>query len=118
MSFINSLWVKLFSKQVGADQFGNKYFVGTNKNSLGKNKRYVIYNGIADGSKVPPMWHAWLHYLSSNIPLNADTAPYIWQQEHVQNLTGTKYAYNPNSNCAKLSVYSRWSPDKIEEDKK
>ena len=111
MSLINSLWVKLFCKQVGKDQFGNRYFVGKDKNYLGQAKRFVIYNGQDEGSKVPPMWHAWLHYLSEDIPGNNKV--YDWQQEYVPNLTGTKHAYNPaKSNCTRIETYSKWNPNK------
>jgi len=114
MSFVNRLWVKIFSKQIGVDQFGNKYFIGRGKTSLGQNKRYVVYHGIADGSKVPPMWHAWLHYSSDEVPLGANKLPYSWQKEHIQNLTGSKHAYNPQeSNSFKLKIYSKWNPNEM-----
>lgn len=111
MSFINGLWVKFFCKQVGVDQFGNKYFVGNSKNYLGHNKRYVLYNGINDGSKVPARWHAWLHYLSEKLPSEESQKDYEWQIEHIQNLTGTKAAYDPSkSKHIKLESYSSWRP--------
>lgn len=109
MSFINKLCVKLFSKQIGVDQFGNKYFVGNNTNYLGIQKRFVIYNGIADGSKIPPMWHAWLHYATDSTPNIGVT--YNWQQDYIPNLTGTKYAYSPSpSSHKKFEAYSKWIP--------
>lgn len=112
MSFINSLWVKLFTKQIGADQFCNKYFVGKSTNYLGHPKRFVIYNGRNESSKVPPMWHAWLHYLNDEIP-NNDNELYDWQQKHIPNLTGTKHAYNPaQSKNTKLETYAKWIPNK------
>lgn len=112
MSFVNSLWVKFFCKQVGSDQFGNKYFIGNSKNYLGHKKRYVLYNGIEDGSKVPAGWHAWLHYLSDELPSENPQKNYEWQIEHVQNLTGTKMAYNPSkSKHIKLESYSSWRPE-------
>ncbi len=111
MSLVNSLWVKLFCKQVGVDQFGNKYFIGKRKNYLGQSKRYVLYNGIDDGSKVPAQWHAWLHYLSQELPSDEKQEEYDWQIDHVQNLTGTRMAHNPSeSEHIKLETYSRWIP--------
>lgn len=111
MSFVNSLWVKFFCKQVGSDQFGNKYLIGNSKNYLGRKKRYVLYNGIEDGSKVPASWHAWLHYLSDELPSENSQKNYEWQIEHIQNLTGTKMAYNPSkSKHIKLKSYSSWRP--------
>lgn len=112
MSCINSVWIKLLSTQVGKDQFGNRYFIGNNKNYLGQAKRFVIYNGQDEGSKVPPMWHAWLHYLSDDVPTVDNNKVYNWQQEYVPNLSSTKCAYNlAQSSCTKIETYSKWSPE-------
>jgi NADH:ubiquinone oxidoreductase subunit len=106
---LDSLLIKLLSKKVGSDQFGNEYFVGKRKNYLGRQKRFVVYKGIAEGSKVPALWHAWLHYLSDEIPENCPS--YDWQQEHIPNVTGTKYAYNPREySFDRLKSYVSWSP--------
>ena len=114
MSLINNLWIKFFCKQVGVDQFGNTYFIGKGKNYLGQNKRFVLYNRIDDGSKVPAGWHAWLHYLSKDLPLETQV-DYEWQTAHVQNLTGTKMAHDPSkSKHIKLESYSKWNPEKLE----
>ena len=109
---INKLWVKLFCRKVGTDQFGNGYYIGSDKNYLKRSKRYVVYKGIDDGSKVPPMWHSWLHYLSDEIPDKNKTKEYEWQTEHVPNLTGTKHAYNPaKSKYTQVKTYSSWNPE-------
>ena len=109
---INKLWIKSFCKKVGVDQFGNFYYVGKNKNYLNIHKRYIVYNGLDEGSKVPPMWHSWLHYLSDAIPDKNQTTEYIWQKEHMPNVTGTKYAYDPaKSKYTKLKTYSSWKPE-------
>ncbi|MGC0371778.1 MAG: hypothetical protein DGJ47_000478 [Rickettsiaceae bacterium] len=111
MSFINKLWIKLFYQKEGADQFGNVYYTSSDKNYLGKEKRFVYYNGIDESSKVPPMWHAWLHYLSDELP-NDEPLEHSWQKEHTPNLTGTKYAYLPKENSHD-SHYSSWLPNQI-----
>ncbi|HJK87110.1 MAG TPA: NADH-ubiquinone oxidoreductase subunit NDUFA12 family protein [Candidatus Megaira endosymbiont of Nemacystus decipiens] len=108
MSKINKLWIKLFYKQVGRDNFGNLYYV--NKNSLGKEKRYVYYDGIDEGSKVPPMWHAWLHYLTDDIPVNTEEQKYSWQQGYIPNLSGTKHAYKSKKSDDSNS-YNPWTPN-------
>lgn len=87
------LYTLLFSKQVGCDEFGNRYFEAKHKNPYsGRKSRWVIYKGINDPSKVPPAWHAWLHF-TSEAPLFTKT--HKWQKEHLPNRTGTKYAYFP-----------------------
>ncbi len=110
MSFITKCLIKLFSKQIGEDQFGNKYYISNKMNYLRKKKRYVIYNGISEPTKVPPLWHAWLHYLVEEIPNDKDgNYQYKWQKNYVPNLTGTKNAYNPTKYTSlKLSSDRIW----------
>lgn len=114
MSYISTLWIKCFYHLVGVDQYGNQYFVGNSTTSLGYKKRYVIYKGIEDGSKVPAMWHAWLHYTINNIPFAQKTyKKYKWQSHHIQNLTGTSGAYKPSrisNSDNKETTYSIWKP--------
>lgn len=109
MSLINKLWIRLFYTKVGEDQFGNLYYSGNQKNYLGINKRYVCYKGLDESSKVPPIWHAWLHYLSDQIPLDINL--YNWQKCYHPNLTGTKNSYNPQMSQRKLQQYSAWAPN-------
>ena len=109
MSFIDKYLVKLSSRQIGEDQFGNKYYVGKSKNYTGRNKRYVIYKGIEDSSKIPPIWHAWLHYMQDDVP--EKTESYDWEKGYLPNLTGTKFSYDPaKSDCKKIETYSKWQP--------
>lgn len=108
MSFLNSFFIKLFCKKVGSDEFGNSYYESNSKNYLNQKKRYVIYNGISEPSKVPPLWHGWLHYLSDELPtLNAKK--YEWQKHYLPNLTGTKFAYV--SQKTSKGSYTSWKPN-------
>ncbi|HEX6956504.1 MAG TPA: NADH:ubiquinone oxidoreductase subunit NDUFA12 [Ferrovibrio sp.] len=99
-------------KLVGKDQFGNRYF-----REKGGRKRWVIYNGVAEASKVPPEWHAWLHYTTDEAPLGGvERKP--WQKEHVPNLSGTPFAYRPAGSVAKgghrppaTGDYEAWQPE-------
>ncbi|MFK7973791.1 MAG: NADH-ubiquinone oxidoreductase subunit NDUFA12 family protein [Rickettsiaceae bacterium] len=108
MSIINKLWVKLFAQKVGQDQFGNEYYIGSKKNYLGRRNRCVLYKGIDESSKVPPMWHAWLHYLNESIPV--ENNQYEWQAEYVPNLSGTKYADKLKKLQCVNEFYSSWHP--------
>lgn len=109
MSFLDYLFIKLFNKKIGEDQFGNKYYESNNIDCYKLKKRYVIYKGRTEPSKVPPMWHAWLHHLRNNPP-TTDTS-LTWQLGYTPNLTGTKLAYNiiPVGPKAE-SVYNKWQP--------
>lgn len=90
MDLINKLTIRLFGQKIGSDEFGNEYYQGKKSN-----KRYVIYNGYAEPSKVPASWHGWLHYTHDEAPVNINTHKYSWQKTHMPNLTGTKFAYFP-----------------------
>ena len=47
---------------VGQDELGNRYYEARdNRDSYDERKRrWVIYNGYAEASKVTPDWHGWL----------------------------------------------------------
>lgn len=81
-------WLR--GKQIGADQYGNRYFVERN----GGPRRWVLYNGIAEASKVPPQWNAWLHHTVDEPP-GEEAERYPWEKPHRPNLTGTPGAYRP-----------------------
>ena len=47
-------WLR--GRPVGKDALGNRYFA-----SKRGDRRWVIYNGPNDASRIPPEWHSWLH---------------------------------------------------------
>jgi NADH:ubiquinone oxidoreductase subunit len=89
MSIGTRLHTWLHGEQVGADMFGNRYF----RDKRGGQRRWVLFRGEAEASKVPPEWHAWLHRTVDATPA-AHTAR-AWEKEHLPNLTGTAMAYKP-----------------------
>lgn len=100
---------------VGSDSFGNRYY--QTKKPAGKNlkeKRWVIYHGEQEGSKVPAEWHGWLHFRTNELP-NLEYL-YYWQKPHLPNLTGTSLAnlYHRNSLHLPLNLstpqYIPWDP--------
>lgn len=108
MSFLNNVFIKLFCKKVGSDEFGNSYYESKKSNYLNQKKRYVVYNGLAEPSKVPPLWHGWLHYLSDELPA-PNAKKYEWQKPYLPNLTGTKFAYVPEKK--NKQSYEGWNPN-------
>jgi NADH:ubiquinone oxidoreductase subunit len=84
-------WTK--GKLVGTDTAGNRYFTERSVAKGRRTKRWVIYKGRPEGSKVPAEWHAWLHY-TSDVPLT-DVNRAAWQRPHEDNKTGTSEAYLP-----------------------
>ncbi len=84
-------WTK--GKLVGTDTAGNRYYTERSTAKGRRTKRWVIYKGETNASKVPPEWHAWLHFTSDK-PLT-DVARQPWQKPHEDNRTGTSQAYLP-----------------------
>lgn len=104
MGFINHFFIKINSKKIGIDEFGNQYFEKTN------GKRFVIYNGKAEATKIPFEWHGWIHYSTNQAPVKINTNKLSWQKIHLPNLTGTKNAYSPKNFNEKQqkSHYESW----------
>lgn len=105
-----------YGRFIGQDEFGNRYYEARSAAKHARLKRWVVYDGIADASKVPPHWHGWLHYtLPAPIPEAAHR--HRWQKEHVPNLTGTKGRYVPAGHISKggaraktVADYEPWTP--------
>ena len=109
------IYCKFFARFVGKDDYGNVYYCKKSKNSKNnsRERRFVIYNGIVEASKVPQEWNAWLHHVSSEIPKSDSNKP-SWIKEHVPNLTGTPFAYEykDKKDSKKVkNIYSIWKPD-------
>lgn len=98
--------------KVGEDEFGNCYF---QHKKFGNKKRWVIYNGTAEASKVPADWHRWLHYTTDEIP-DKKRDKKKWEKAHLPNLTGTNFAYLPKGHVSKSGQedsqedYQAWKP--------
>lgn len=100
-------------RYVGMDEFGNRYYQHKKKD-----RRWVIYNGPAEASAIPPGWHGWMHR-RTDVPPSADNyQPRGWQLPHKPNLTGTAGAYHPPGSLLSggqrprvSSDYDAWSPD-------
>lgn len=92
MSIGTRLFTWLKGEEVGTDEFGNRYFQERTPVNPRRPKRWVLYKGIAEPSKVPPEWHAWLHKTVNDVP-KGPVKRYDWQKQHMPNLTGTDLAY-------------------------
>jgi NADH:ubiquinone oxidoreductase subunit len=112
-------------ESVGTDQFGNRYFREKGQRPLrrgggieSRERRWVLYRGEAEASKVPPEWHAWLHHTMDEVPRGEGRPLYPWQKEHVPNLSGTRLAYRPPGSVLRgghrasaAGDYEPWTPD-------
>ncbi len=111
------LYTWLHGAQVGTDEFGNRYY-HYKKELNGRERRWVLYKGKKEASKVPPEWHAWLHHTTAAPLSEAAAQPVDWQQPYVPNLTGTLNAYHPAGSDARggrrartSGDYEAWTPD-------
>lgn len=93
---------------VGQDAYGNTYYQDKKVSREGRIRRWVIYKGVPEATKIPPEWHGWLHYATDEIP-EANDQLYAWQRPHQRNLTGTRFAYRPRRQ-KKLQVFTPWHP--------
>jgi NADH:ubiquinone oxidoreductase subunit len=98
---------------VGEDEQGNKYY----QTADGK-RRWVIYNGVAEASRVSPDWHGWMHHTFDEIPSQAPLPRKAWEKEHKPNLTGTGGAYRPPGSVLTATSrprvagdYEAWRPE-------
>jgi len=117
MKIISHSLIKLSSRYVGEDQFGNRYYEKKRVGPNGRHKRFVIYNGVVEASKVPSDWHGWMHYTEQTPPPAGGYEKAAWQTEHLPNLTGTKYAHKPKGHILKggkraaaTGDYEAWRP--------
>lgn len=102
-----------FSGQaVGTDEFGNRYY----QTRDGK-RRWVLYNGTVEASRVPPDWHGWLHHTFDAPPTKEPLPRKSWEKPHKPNLTGTPDAYRPKGSLAEgghrahsSGDYDAWTP--------
>ena len=63
---------------------------------LGVPRRWVVYEKLAEPSKVPAEWHGWLHYTVDTPPTAEAYTARPWQQPHRMNMTGTPEAWRPS----------------------
>ncbi|GAB5507731.1 MAG: NADH:ubiquinone oxidoreductase subunit NDUFA12 [Rhizobiaceae bacterium] len=104
--------------KVGEDAFGNVYYQG-GKDSEGRTRRWVIYNGLADASSIPPGWHGWMHHRVATPPPDENYTAFEWELPHQPNPTGTPHAYRPRGSVLSAEGrprvtgdYDAWTPGK------
>ena len=108
-------------ERVGEDEQGNVYYRtkgGAIDPVLGFERRWVIYKGESEASKVPPGWYGWLHHMTDVAPANEAYKPHEWELPHVPNMTGTPAAYRPQGSTMASGIrpaatgdYQAWTPE-------
>jgi NADH:ubiquinone oxidoreductase subunit len=112
-----SLYTSRKGEHVGTDLQGNKYY--RSKVAGGeRERRWVIYDGSNDASRVPPEWHGWLHGQYDELPESHLPPARIWETDYTPNATGTPQAYRPmgalergGHRARARGDYESWTPD-------
>ncbi len=116
-----NLWTRIFTgwrgQLVATDSFGNRYYQDRKAPANGRRRRWVVYKGAAEASKVPPEWHAWLHYTIDESPVGGGVPHKAWQKPHRPNATGSDEAYRPPGHLlaggrrdSATGDYEPWTP--------
>jgi NADH:ubiquinone oxidoreductase subunit len=95
-------------EHIGNDETGNRYYRSKPARG-GRERRWVIYNGVAEPTTIPPGWNAWMHYRSAEPP--GPYTPHEWEKPHEPNLTGTAYAYRPPGSILRARPETPGGPD-------
>ena len=112
---VGTLWfTRRVGQFVGEDEFGNRYYRAVVA-PLGE-RRWVIYAGVAEASRIPTGWHGWMHHTVDVPPSQEQYVAREWQRPHRPNMTGTAEAYRPpgsiltDGRSRAKGDYEAWSP--------
>jgi NADH:ubiquinone oxidoreductase subunit len=110
------LFSALNGEKVGTDAQGNTYYRKPAKDGRPE-RRWVIYAGANDASRVPAEWHGWLHGSYDGVPESNLPPPRVWEADFTPNATGTAQAYRPQgalerggNRAAATGDYEAWTP--------
>lgn len=99
-------------ERVGEDAEGNVYY-----RSRKGDRRWVVYNGPAEASRIPPGWYGWMHRRTDVPPTEDAYRPFEWEAPHIPNRTGTPDAYRPKGSLLTperrpevTGDYEAWKP--------
>lgn len=97
--------------KVGEDAQGNVFY-----ETRDAKRRWVIYNGEVEASRIDPDWHGWLHFTFKEAPTDAPLVHKSWEKPHQENLTGTALAYAPAGSLRQAAPadrrdYEAWQPE-------
>jgi NADH:ubiquinone oxidoreductase subunit len=97
--------------RVGEDDQGNIYY-----RTKDDKRRWVIFKGEAEASRINPEWHGWLHHTWNAPPNEQPLKHKSWEKPHEENRTGSALAYVPagslhNSQTKDRQDYEAWQPE-------
>lgn len=108
-----ALFTWRYGRKVGTDLYGNVYYQSKNGD-----RRWVIYEGSNDASRIPPDWYAWIHRMIDGLPDDVLPPARKFQKPPTPNRTGTAEAYRPSGaleaggqRAAASGDYEAWTPE-------
>ena len=113
-SWGTAIFSRRHGEEAGRDEAGNIYF----RHRKDPRRRWVIYQGANDSSRVPPGWNAWLRGTIDEVPDKALPPRRAFEKPALANPTGTAATYRPSGSLARGGVrpattgdYQPWTPD-------
>jgi len=107
------LHVRRNGVKVGEDEVGNAFY-----RSKEGDRRWVLYAGEAEASRISPDWHGWLHHTYASPPTETPLQRKTWEKPHRPNMTGTGAAYHPPGSVLTperrpraTGDYEAWTPE-------
>lgn len=96
--------------KVGEDSQGNIFY-----ETRDQSRRWVVFNGEVEASRIDPDWHGWLHRTWDAPPTEKPLNHKDWELPHQENLTGTSAAYAPPGSIRRPDPkpkhdYEAWQP--------
>ena len=111
------LWSSRNGEHVGTDAQGNRYYRSKDVKEGQRERRWVIYDGATDASRVPSEWHGWLHGAYDDLPESHLAPARIWEVDYTPNATGTDTRYLPagalergGKRASARGDYEAWTP--------
>ena len=97
--------------KVGEDGEGNIFF-----RDKDDRRRWVIFNGEVEASRVSAEWHGWLHRTWDEPPTEKPLTKKSWEIDHKPNVTGSLASYKPAGSLNRRDIkerrdYEAWSPE-------
>jgi NADH:ubiquinone oxidoreductase subunit len=113
-SFGTAWFTRRQGREVGRDALGNLYY----QHKDDPRRRWVIYNGANDASRVPPGWTGWLRGQIDELPEVSLPPRRAFEQDAQANLTGSDGAWRPAGSLSRggerpaaTGDYQAWTPD-------
>jgi NADH:ubiquinone oxidoreductase subunit len=108
-----AIFTRRNGRKVGQDIYGNIYYAAKKGG-----RRWVIYNGSNDASRIPPDWYSWMHRQIDGLPNEALPPVRAFEKKPNPNRTGTPEAYRPSGALerggqrqAASGDYQAWTPE-------